>query len=262
MPFAPGATISTVPPPSVIFPRSPKVTRRQAHSRDCFKNTTLASSINELTTFVSDALSRQPDNRDPHNVELHNLSLSQFSDGRSQLAQDYNDDPRLGPIYKDCLERKIANGYSFQNDLLYLTRLGSTTLAIPRHSPIRLTLLHDVHDSTTAGYFVFQKTYDNLRRFAYRPRISKDTRLYIVAFEKCQKDKGSQDRPAGLLQSLPIPSQRWGVVTMDFVGPLPPTVRTFNAITVFVDKLTKLAHFLSPAPLPPQLSTSPTTFFF
>jgi len=49
---------------------------------------------------------------------------------------------------------------------------------------------------------------------------------------------------------------------MDFVGPLPPTVRTFNAITVFVDKLTKPAHFLSPAPLPPQLSTSPTTFFF
>ena len=127
------------------------------------------------------------------------------------------------------------------------------------HSPRPLT---QRHDSATARHFGFQKTYGNLRRFAYWPHISKDTRLYIAAFEKCQKNKCSQDRPAGLLQHLPVPHQRCEVVRMDFVGPLPPTVRTFNAITVFVDKLTKLAHFLSPAPLPPQLSTSPTTFFF
>ena len=31
---------------------------------------------------------------------------------------------------------------------------------------------------------------------------------------------------------------------MDYVGPLPPTARNFNALTVFVDKLTKLAHFV------------------
>ena len=31
---------------------------------------------------------------------------------------------------------------------------------------------------------------------------------------------------------------------MDFVTLLPPTARNFNAITVFVDKLTKLAHFV------------------
>jgi len=31
---------------------------------------------------------------------------------------------------------------------------------------------------------------------------------------------------------------------MDFVGDLPPTACNFNAIAVFVNKLTKLAHFV------------------
>jgi len=111
-------------------------------------------------------------------------------------------------------------------------------------APIRLILLHDAHDSTTAGHFGFQKTCDNLRRFVYWPHIAKDTQQYVATCEKCQRNKGSQERPAGLLQPLPIPSQRWEVVTMDFIGPLPPTARKFDAITVFVDKLTKLAHFV------------------
>ena len=46
---------------------------------------------------MPDALSRQSyycdRNRDP--IELHDLSLSLSSDGRDQLAQDCNDDPRL-----------------------------------------------------------------------------------------------------------------------------------------------------------------------
>jgi len=138
-------------------------------------------------------LSRRPDYRDPDPVELHNLSLSLSSDVRDQLAHDYNNDARLGPIYRDCLEGMIANGYSFQNNFLYLTRRGSTTLAIPRHSSIRLTLLLDAHDSTTAGHFGFQKTYDNLSRFVYWPHLSKDTQLYVATCEKCQRNKGSQD---------------------------------------------------------------------
>jgi len=84
-----------------------------------------------VDNIVPDALSRRPDYRTSDPVELHNISLSLASAVRDQLAQDYIDDPRLGPIYKDCLEGKIANGYSFENNLLYYSRRGSTTLAIP-----------------------------------------------------------------------------------------------------------------------------------
>lgn len=227
------------------FPTQPKLTRRQARWMELLQEYDFDFKYKRgVDNIVPDALSRRPDYQDPDPVELHNLSVSLAPDVRDRLVQDYNDDPRLGPIYKDCLDGKVANGYSFQNNLLYYTRRGATTLAIPRHSPTRLTLLHDAHDSTTAGHFGFQKTYDNLRRFVYWPHIAKDTQQYVATCEKCQRNKASQERPAGLLQPLPIPSQRWEVVTMDFIGPLPPTARKFDAITVFVDKLTKLAHFV------------------
>jgi hypothetical protein len=227
------------------FPTQPKLTRRQARWMELLQEYDFDFKYKRgVDNIVPDALSRRPDYRDLDPVELHNLSVSLSPDVRDQLVQDYNNDPRLGPIYKDCLDGKIANGYLFQNNLLYFTRRGATTLAIPRRSSIRLTLLHDAHDSTTAGHFGFQKTYDNLRRFVYWPHIAKDTQQYVATCEKCQRNKGSQERPAGLLQPLPIPSQRWEVVTMDFIGPLPPTARKFDAITVFVDKLTKLAHFV------------------
>jgi hypothetical protein len=227
------------------FPTQPKLTRRQARWMELLQEYVFDFKYKRgVDNIVPDALSRRPDYRDPDPVELHNLSLSLFPDVLDRLVQDYNNDPRLGPIYKDCLEGKVANGYKFENNLLYFTRRSTTTLAIPRHSSVRLTLLHDAHDSATAGHFGFQKTYDNLRRVVYWPNIAKDTQLYVATCEKCQRNKNSQDRPSGLLQPLPIPSQRWEVVTMDFIGPLPPTARNFDAITVFVDKLTKQAHFV------------------
>ena len=227
------------------FPTQPKLTRRQARWMELLQEYDFDFRYKRgVDNIVPDALSRRPDHRDLDPVALNNISLALATDIKDQLTKDYNDDPRLGPIYNDCLEGKIAKGYSLDNDLLYFTRRGSTTLAIPRQSPVRLTLLHDAHDSATAGHFGFQKTYDNLRRFVYWPNIAKDTQQYVATCDKCQRNKGSQDRPAGLLQPLSIPSQRWEVVTMDFIGPLPPTARKFNAITVFVDKLTKQAHFV------------------
>ncbi|EOY32207.1 Uncharacterized protein TCM_039810 [Theobroma cacao] len=57
--------------------------------------------------------------------------------------------------------------------------------------------------------------------------------------------KAEHQRPAGTLQSLPVPEWKWEHVTMDFVLGLPRTQRGKDAIWVIVDRLTKSTHFLA-----------------
>lgn len=47
----------------------------------------------------------------------------------------------------------------------------------------------------------------------------------------------------GLLQPLPVPTQAWIVVSLDFIEGLPSSNR-YNVIMVVVDKFTKYAHFI------------------
>ena len=61
----------------------------------------------------------------------------------------------------------------------------------------------------------------------------------------CQQIKAEHQRPAETLQPLLIPEWKWERITMDFVAGLPKTVKGHNSIWVIVDRLTKLAHFLS-----------------
>ena len=48
--------------------------------------------------------------------------------------------------------------------------------------------------------------------------------------------------PPGLLQPLEVPERRWEHVSLDFVGPLPPTAKGHDMLLVMVDKLSKMVH--------------------
>ena len=50
-------------------------------------------------------------------------------------------------------------------------------------------------------------------------------------------------KPAGLLQPLPIPTQPWSTVSIDFVGRL-PTSQRLDIVMVVMDSLTKYVHFI------------------
>ena len=87
------------------------------------------------------------------------------------------------------------------------------------------------------------KTYAAISQYYFWPRMNKDIRKYIASCESCQRNKSSNQQPTGLLQPLSIPTKRWEQVTMDFIVQLPITKQKHDAIVVFVDKLTKRAHY-------------------
>jgi hypothetical protein len=60
--------------------------------------------------------------------------------------------------------------------------------------------------------------------------------------ETCQQNKSKQTHPTGLLHPLPIPEQKWEIISMDFITGF-PKVKGVDCIYVVVDRLTKFSHF-------------------
>ena len=67
---------------------------------------------------------------------------------------------------------------------------------------------------------------------------------FVARCDVCQRVKAEHQRPAGLLQPLPIPEWKWEEVGMDFITGLPRTQSGYDSIWVIVDRLTKVAHFI------------------
>ena len=71
-----------------------------------------------------------------------------------------------------------------------------------------------------------------------------DIAQFVARCDTCQRIKAEHQKPAGLLQPLPIPVWKWDEIGMDFVVGLPRTQKGHDSIWVIVDRLTKAAHFI------------------
>ena len=140
--------------------------------------------------------------------------------------------------------RKVAKQFKLTQDgLLYEMRDSEPRLCIPADSRLRGQILHDHHDAPIAGHLGEEKTLASVKRRYFWPKMTRDIRRYVKTCDSCQRNKPSNRQPAGLLQPLPIPEDRWVDLSMDFIVELPCTKKGYDAVLVVVDRLTKRAHF-------------------
>src|SRR5260221_12666345 len=66
---------------------------------------------------------------------------------------------------------------------------------------------------------------------------------YVASCTTCACAKSPRHKPYRKLKQLPIPSQPWSSISMDFIEQLPAYVK-FSAILIVVDRLTKQAIFI------------------
>ena len=83
--------------------------------------------------------------------------------------------------------------------------------------------------------------------------MKREIARYVAECNVCCRVKAEHQRPAGVLQLLPIPLWKWDEVGMDFITSFPKTKRGHNAIWVVIDRLSKVAHFL---PIREAITTS------
>lgn len=120
---------------------------------------------------------------------------------------------------------------------------------------VRSQVLQWVHSSRFANHPGANRTLSLLRRHFWSPTMDKDTKEYVAACTTCARNKASHQKPAGLLQPLPIPSRPWSHIALDFVTGLPPSQGN-NTVLTIIDRFSKCAHFVALPKLPSALETS------
>ncbi|CAI7781216.1 unnamed protein product [Closterium sp. NIES-53] len=118
------------------------------------------------------------------------------------------------------------------------------TICVPADRSLRQLLLSEYHDTVTGSHFGVEKTYARLSNDYHWPRMHADVRDFIRTCRTCQQLKARTTNRYGLLQPIPPPTKVWDEVTMDFIMDLPQTPRSYNAILVVIDRLSKMSHFI------------------
>ncbi|KAF7834903.1 Transposon Ty3-I Gag-Pol polyprotein [Senna tora] len=116
-------------------------------------------------------------------------------------------------------------------------------LCIPNCS-MRELLVIETHGGGLMGHFGVDKTLALLHEHFYWPKMRK----YVVSVcAKCVtcKHAKSKVQPHGLYSPLPVPSQPWVDISMDFVLGLPRSQSGKDSIFVVVDRFSKMAHFIA-----------------
>ena len=99
------------------------------------------------------------------------------------------------------------------------------------------------HDKPTKGHLGVYRTMELIKQRYWWKGMGKDIENYVKSYPACQVMKSDHRKKVGPLQPIPIPTSKWEQITTDLVTDLPPSAG-YIAIAVFVDRLTKMVHFV------------------
>jgi len=122
---------------------------------------------------------------------------------------------------------------------------GGNRVFVPENEALRTSLISEFHDTPYAGHYGVTKTRAAVGRIFWWDSMAGDISRYVLTCAACQRDKARRHKPFGKLQPLTVPEKPWHTVTFDFIVKLPKTERGNDSICVFVDKLTKVVHFVA-----------------
>jgi len=155
---------------------------------------------------VADALSRRSDHRLPDSSPDSQMSAVNAITLETSVGADLLEEIRRQYVNDAACTAALSNSdspYIVRDGLLYRP---DGRLRLPNDDSIKGTLLFEAHDNILCGHVGVNKTTHLLGRLFDWPGLRQDVREYITTCVGCQANKPSNQRPIGLLQSLPIPA--------------------------------------------------------
>ncbi|GJP80461.1 hypothetical protein CLOP_g10671, partial [Closterium sp. NIES-67] len=118
-------------------------------------------------------------------------------------------------------------------------------IVVPHVGNLRNDIIEEVHSTKYGGHMGIKKTRWALSDVYWWPGLGTEVQQFVSRCDACARNKPDTKKPGGLLQPLEIPDEPWESVSLDFITDLPKTRDGHTAILVFVDRLTKMVHFVA-----------------
>ncbi|KAJ8469437.1 hypothetical protein ONZ45_g16890 [Pleurotus djamor] len=167
-------------------------------------------------------------------------------DLEKELKGQYSKDT----VFKSIIDRPSEfRNFEVKNNLVYLIVGKERRLCIPhiavRDRNVREIVIAEAH--TLLAHLGYRKTLDYLRDHVWWKEMAKDTQAYCESCMRCKRTKPDNQRPYGLLNTMPIATRPWEAIGMDFVGPLTESKdrdASYDSITVVIDLLSAMVHLI------------------
>ena len=168
------------------------------------------------------------------------MLLTSFGDkmlGFEYVKDMYANDVDFANVYMACDKTTFEKFYKHDG---YLFR--GNKLCVPNCS-MRELLVREAHGGGLMGHFGVRKTLEILHEHLFWPKMKKDVIRICGRCITCRKAK-CKVMPHRFYTHVPVPSELWVDISMDFVLGLPRTKRGRDSIFVVVDRFSKMAHFI------------------
>ncbi|KAL0177063.1 hypothetical protein M9458_025957 [Cirrhinus mrigala] len=124
---------------------------------------------------------------------------------------------------------------------------------IPR--ALRQCVMQWVHNFPSSGHPGITVTIHLVTNRFWWPSLQRDTMEFVRNCPTCNISKSSHQRPAGLLQPLPVPQRPWSHIAIDYVSELPAS-RNYTTILTVIDRFSKSCRLIPLTKLPSAFETA------
>jgi hypothetical protein len=157
-----------------------------------------------------------------------------------EVASGYTQDPFSAALLQElAVARQSRHPYTLLNGIIKL----NDHIWIGDNPTVHQRVISAMHSSALGGHSGFLVTYSKMKKLFAWKGMKSAVRAFVQSCSTCLQAKPNRARYPGLLVPLPVPTESWQVLSMDFIEGLPRSSNA-NCVLVVVDKFSKFAHFI------------------
>ncbi|KAF7567774.1 hypothetical protein PtrM4_143650 [Pyrenophora tritici-repentis] len=183
--------------------------------------------------------------RSPLDDVLLELCLSdpRLRDVKTALASNDRRIPHY--LIAEGIRMELADLEASNDGKLFI---GNGRLVVPFSEKLRTRIIAHIHNSLPGGHGGRTTTYQQVSQWYYWQGMTNTIARFTNNCLTCKRSKVNRTAKHSLLHPLPVPTQYWDDISIDFITPLPKSTwcgHSYQHIMVVVDRLSKMKKFIA-----------------